>query len=127
VPNPLDVKIGTYAGGTGGMVTFKSLHIPAPLMDFLEFSQEDTLGDATIEGNGWSEAEHHWGYLTAAQYASFAAFKTGKTTPVYIRTRKNENEYGSFLANMVWPERERWENNCIVDFTVRFIAMVEQS
>jgi hypothetical protein len=126
VPDPNDVKIGTYAGGTGGMVSLKSLHIPSPLMDFLEFSQDDALGDGTIEGNGWSEAEWHWGYLTAAQYAALATYRSEKTTQVYIRHRKRGNTYASFRANMVWPERERWENNCAVDFTIRFIAMVEQ-
>lgn len=126
MPNPTDVKIGTFAGGTAGMVTLKSLGLPAPLMDFQEFSQEDSLGDATIEGNGWSESEWHWDYLTAAQYNAFVAFRTAKTTAVYTRDRKRGNTYANFLANMIWPERERWENNCIVDFTVRFIAMVEQ-
>jgi hypothetical protein len=126
MPNPTDVKIGTLAGGTGGMVTLKSLDIPAPLLDFLEFSQESRLADATIEGNGWSESEWHWGYLTAAQYAALATYRTDKTTQVYIRDRKRGNTYANFLARMIWPERERWENNCVVDFTIRFIAMVEQ-
>jgi hypothetical protein len=126
VPNPNNVKIGTQAGGTGGMVTLKSLGIPAPLMDFQEFSQENILGDATVEGNGWSISEWHWGYLTAAQYNALVAFKTGKSTPVYTCDRKTGNAYANFLSNMVWPERERWENICVVDFTIRFIAMVEQ-
>ncbi len=126
MPNAADIKIGTYAGGVGGLVTLKSLGIPAPLLDFQEFSQEDEMGDATIEGNGWSESEWHWGYLTAAQYNALAAFRTGKTTPVYTRDRKTGNVYANFQSNMIWTERERWENNCVIDFTLRFIAMVEQ-
>jgi hypothetical protein len=126
VPNPSDVKIGAFAGGTGGMVTLKSLGIPAPLLDFLEFSQTDAAGDATIQGNGWSESEWHWGYLTKNQYDALANFKIDKSTPVYTRDRKTGNTYANFLANMIWPERERWESNCVVDFTIRFIAMVEQ-
>lgn len=126
MPNPNDVKIGTFAGGVGGLVTLKSLGVPAPLLDFHEFSQERILGDSTVEGNGWSESEWHWGYLTKAQYDALVAFKTGKTTPVYTRDRKTGNAYANFLANMVWPERERWENNCVIDFTIRFLAMVEQ-
>jgi len=127
VPNPTNFKIGSFAGGTGGMVTLASLKLPSPLADFLEFSQEDVMGDATIEGNGWSEAEWHFGYLTATQYSALVGFKTGKTTPVYIRTRKAGNAYASFLANMVWVTNERWESNCVIDFTIRFIAMIEQS
>lgn len=126
MPNPTNFKIGTYAGGTGGMVTLASLGLPSPLADFLEFSQEDPMGDGTVQGNGWSEAEWHFGYLTAVQYAALAAFRTGKTTQVYIRHRKRGNTYDDYLANMVWPERERWESNCVVDFTIRFIALVEQ-
>lgn len=126
MPDPSDVKIGTFAGGTGGMVTFQSLGLPSPLMDFLEASQEDVMGDATVEANGWSEAEWHYDYLTAAQYTDLAAYKTDKTTQVYIRTRKDANTYGTFLANMIWPERERWSNNCVLDFNVRFIFLVEQ-
>jgi len=126
MPNPIDVKIGTQAGGTGGMATLKSLGIPAPLIDFLEFSREDPGGDGTIQGHGWSETEWHWGYLTYAQYTALTYYRSDKTTTVYIRTRKRGNDYDDFLANMVWPERERWENNCVVDFTIRFIAMVEQ-
>jgi hypothetical protein len=126
MPSPTDVKIGTFAGGVGGMVTLASLKLVSPLMDFLEASQEDVLGDATIEANGWTEAEWHYDLLTAAQYAALAAYKTGKTTQLYIRTRKNSNAYGNFLANMVWPERERWSNDCVLDFNIRFIAMEEQ-
>lgn len=126
MPSPTNFKIGTFAGGTGEMVTLASLDIPSPLADFLEFSQEDVLGDATVNGNGWSEAEWHYDYLTAAQYTALAAYKTGKTTQVYIRTRKDGNAYANFLANMVWVEREKWSNNCILDFTIRFIALVEQ-
>jgi hypothetical protein len=125
VPSAADFKIGTYAGGVGGMVTLKSLGIPAPLADFLEFSQEAGMGDSTIEGNGWSESEWHWGYLTAAQYNALATYRIGKSTQVYTRDRKRANSYDDFLSNMVWPERERWENNCVVDFTIRFIGMVE--
>lgn len=126
MPNPSDVKIGTQAGGVVGMVTLKSLGIPAPLMDFQEFSQENILGDGTVDGNGWSVSEWHWGYLTRVQYDALVAFKTGKSTPVYTRDRMTGNQYANFLSNMIWPERERWESNCVVDFTVRFIAMVEQ-
>jgi hypothetical protein len=126
MPSPENIKIGTQAGGVGGLVTLKSLGIPAPLLDFLEFSQESKLADATIEGNGWSESEWHWGYLTAAQYTALAAYRVDKTTAVYTRDRKRGNQYANFSAKMVWPERERWENGCVIDFTVRFIAMVEQ-
>jgi len=126
MPSPADVKIGTQAGGTGGLVTLKSLGIPAPLLDFLEFSQEDEAADGTVQGHGWSESEFHWGYLTAAQYTALAAYRTAKTTTLYIRTKKRGNTYANFLANMIWPERERWESNCVIDFTVRFIAMTEQ-
>ena len=127
MPSPTDFKMGTFAGGTGGMVTLKSLGIPAPLADFLEFSQEDSAGDAKILGNGWSEIEHHWGYLTFAQYNALAAYRTDKTTQLYIRSRKRGNTYADFLADMVWPERENWQNNCVIDFSVRFIALVEQA
>ena len=127
MPNPTNIKIGTQAGGTGGMVTLKSLGVPAPLLDFLEFSQESNLANGTIEGNGWSEGEFHWGYLTAAQYTALAAYRTSNTSAVYIRMRKRGNVYADFQANMVWPERERWESNCVIDFTVRFVAMVEQA
>lgn len=84
------------------------------------------MGDATVEGNGWSESEWHYDYLTLAQYTALAAYKTGKTTKLYIRTRKVGNSYATFLANMIWPERERWSNNCVLDFNIRFIALVEQ-
>ena len=126
MPSPSDFKIGTFAGGVAGMVTLQSLSIPAPLADFLEFSKEDLAGDAMVQGNGWSEIEHHWGYLTQAQYNALAAYRTGKTTQLYIRTRKRGNTYADFLGNMIWPERENWSNNCILDFTLRFIALVEQ-
>lgn len=126
MPNPEDFKIGTFAGGVAGMVTLKSLSIVAPLADFLEASREDLTGDAMVQGNGWSEVEHHWGYLTQAQYDALSAYRTGKTTQLYIRSRKRGNTYANFLANMVWPERENWQNNCVVDFSIRFIAMVEQ-
>lgn len=126
MPNPIDVKIGTFAGGVAGMVTLKSLGIVAPLMDFLEFSQEVPVGSGAIDGHGWPEEEWHWGYLTKSQYDALAALKTGKSTRVYIRARKTGNQYGVFLCWMVWPERERWESNCVIDFTIRFIDMEEQ-
>lgn len=126
MPSPSDIKIGTFAGGVGGLATLASLDLPSPLMDFLEASQEDVMGDATIEANGWTETEWHYDYLTAAQYTALAAYKTAKTTQVYIRTRKNANTYANFLANMVWPERERWSNDCVMDFNIRFVFLVEQ-
>jgi hypothetical protein len=125
MPSPSDIKIGTFAGGVGGLVTLASLDLPSPLMDFLEASQEDVMGDATIEANGWMECEWHYDYLTAAQYTALATYKTSKTTQVYIRTRKTANAYGNFLANMVWPERERWSNNCVLDFNLRFVFLTE--
>ena len=126
MPSASDFKIGTFAGGTGGLVTLASLDIPAPLADFLEFSQEDIAGDATVQGNGWSESEWHWGYLTEAQYDALAGYRTAKTTQVYTRDRKRANTYANFLVNMIWPERENWQNNCVVDFSIRFISMIEQ-
>jgi hypothetical protein len=45
---------------------------------------------------------------------------------VYIRDRKQANEFDDYLAHMVWPERENWQSNCVIDFTIHFIAMVEQ-
>jgi len=126
MPSPSDFKIGASAGGVGGMVTLKSLGIPAPLADFLESSREDMAGDAKIQGNGWSESEWHWGYLTQAQYNALSAYRTAKTTEVYTSDRKRGNTYADFLSNMVWPERENWQNNCVIDFSLRFIAMVEQ-
>jgi hypothetical protein len=64
--------------------------------------------------------------VTAAQYNALNNYRTGKTTQVYIRSRKRGNAYANFLVNMIWPERENWQNNCVIDFNLRFVAMVEQ-
>lgn len=126
MPNPNFFQIGTSAGGAGGMTTMRLLGLPSPLADFQEFSEEIPLPDGSALGAGWTVAEWHWDYLTADQYNELVAYKTGKSTPVYIRTRKMQNEYATFFANMIWPERERWESNCVIDFTIRFVALVEQ-
>lgn len=125
MPNPNAVKIGTAAGGVGGAVNLKSLGLPSPLMDYQEFSVDIPLPDGSVRGAGWPLAEWHFGYLTADQYSALAAYKTGKSTPVTMRTRVTGNTYDTFFANMIWPERERWESNCVIDFTIRFTALVE--
>jgi hypothetical protein len=104
-----DFKIATYAAGTGGLVTLKSLGIPNPHPIWKPGVQSIKLGDNSARTLGSPVVEWHWGFLQQAQRDMLRTYCTGASASVYIVTTTTENVSSvpnvskTYLAQMIWP------------------------
>ena len=103
------------------LTTFPGM--PAPKSSYSEFSEKLELGDGSVKGVGWSEAEWRWGFLTQAQRDILRPYCTVASSTVYIRTRRNDNsdEYVYKTGVVIWPEGEEDKDaGRRLDFVLRF-------
>lgn len=135
------LMIGNYADGVDGMVYIHELGQDevspkisegAFTVDPAHYSQQIQLGDGSIENAGWVESSWHINGLRGAQYAAIAQYQDGITTPLYIRTLKEDAKtYGNFLVKAIFPPRivradpTPIEDGAVFDFEIRFIQMIE--
>lgn len=104
-----DFMIGTYAGGTGGMVTLASLNIPMPKPIYRTAVSAIKLGDNSMRELGSPMVEWQFGFITQAQRDTLRTYCTGVSAQVYIKTPTTEKISGvsnaaqTFLAQMIWP------------------------
>ena len=110
---------------TSGYTNIKTLAPTAkePEWSYKLYTSEELLGDLTVRGMGYPVAEWHFGYLTQADYDAFRAFCAGKSAAVYVVTKTDANTYGTYTANMIWPENVRWQNGKAIDITFKFMKM----
>lgn len=126
------LKIGDYAGGVAGLDTLDSLGIKSFSIDIesAHYTEYIELGDGTVQAQGWLEAEWHLNGVRDAAYTLLVAYRTGQSTELYIRTVSEDGKtLKNYKAVMVWPEgpivRDH-TTNVVLDFTIRFIQMIEQ-
>lgn len=142
MPDPDELMIGTFAGGTAGMVTISSLGLGtyspkiaegAFTIDPAHYSGEVTLGDGTQREVGWLQSAWHINGLRGQQYTDLIVYRTGHSSKVYIRTLDNDSKtFKNYLCVMIWPVKPNRgdptavEDGVVQDFELKFIQMVEQ-
>jgi hypothetical protein len=137
-----ELMIGTFAGGTGGMVAVSSLGLGTYASAIFEGAfTVDPVHRAvvvpTLDGYqkemGWLQAAWHINGLRDEQYSALVAYKTAHTTKLYIRTLKNNGKtFGTYLVLSHWPVKPARghptavEAGVVQDFSITFTMMVEQ-
>lgn len=138
-----EIYIGTIAGGVDGMVKVSSLgadsYAPAIsegafTVDPASFPVIVRTGDGTEIEHGFLQTIWHINGLRGSQYDALKAYRTGHSTPVYIRTLKPDgDDYANYLADMIWPPRinrgdpTSVEDGGVFDFELHMINMIEQT
>lgn len=116
-------RIGTT---TGNKVTLDTLVGLEPQPAFAHYADYVALGDGTIRGVGWLEAEWRWKLIHRDDVAALRAYCAGVTGDVYITTVDTDGVFTGYSAVMVWPQQpEPLHGDYLDDFAVRFIQMVE--
>jgi hypothetical protein len=105
-------SIGTSTGAMVNVETLAGGTFPPPKSTFRPYSMPLDLGDGSVRGGGWAEAEWRWGFLTRAQRDAIRAYCTQASAAVYIYTRTNDNTdaYATYQAAMIWPQAEEKES-----------------
>lgn len=118
-----EYKIGT---SQATLTLLSTLGIPAPHNGFIPTSVEDDLGDGSVQGNGWSEDEWHWGFLTGSQRATLRTYVPTLGTQIYVRDLKDDGlTWKDFVCEAVWMRQEDRQAGRRLGFTLRLRAMVE--
>jgi len=116
-------RIGTT---TGNKVTLDTLTNNDPQPAFAHYADYVPLGDGTIRGVGWLEAEWRWRQIHRNDVAALRTYCSGVTANVYITTPDTDGVMTGYAAVMVWPQiPEPLHGDYFEDFPVRFIQMVE--
>lgn len=125
-----------------GMINLESLAVPVlpPRYTFKPYSIYSDLGDGTVRGGGWSEAQWIWNndsndYILSAQRDQLKTFCPGASAVVYIQTYVNDKDSVSglsdavkkFQAVMIWPQEEKRDAKVRRDFIIQFRKLVEVS
>ncbi len=114
---------------SGAMTNVENLvtGFPAPKSVFRPYSSYVTLGDGTVKGVGFPEAEWKWGFLKWNVFGTtyrdaLSSIITIPSSFVYIKTRKNDSSdsYVTYYAIAVWPKEENRESERRIDFTILF-------
>lgn len=137
-----ELMIGTFAGGTAGMVAVSSLGQGAYASAIFEgsFTVDPVHRSAlitTVSGlqkeMGWLQAAWHINGLRDEQYTALIAYKTAHTTKLYIRTLKNDGKsWGNYLVLAHFPIKPARghptavEAGVVQDFSITFTMMEEQ-
>jgi len=117
-----------YSIGTTleSIATLDSLGISVPNDSFVLHSQEIETSDGGVAGQGWPVCEWHWNIIRKTQRDILRTYCPGKSADIYIKTYDEENEFQIYLGKMIWPGRENFTVNRILDFTIVFRKLVLQ-
>lgn len=138
MPFPNELMIGTYAGGTAGMVKLVDLYatgrgIRSKSVDVVpvHYSRNLKLGDGTLMGQGWLQCEWHLNGIRHIHWnVLYSTYRTGQNTQLYIRTYSEDGRtFANYLANMLWPENppnREHDTDVVLDFNLIFTQLVLQ-
>ena len=116
---PTDYQIGTYVGGTGGLVTLQSLSIPNPHPIYRTAAQKVKLGDNSARSLGAPFVEWQWDWLSQVSRDKLRIYVPGASAQIYIITPTVENSSGyvgtpniskRFLGQAWWPDPDTPED-----------------
>lgn len=121
------VESGQAVSGYSMQNLETALSVAAPKSSYQPYSTQLDLGDGSVRGAGWPEAEWRWGYLTQAQRDALRDYVSGAGAAVAIYTETNEDSdaFAFFLAQAIWPPQETKDATRRIPFVLRFRALVE--
>ncbi len=116
-----DFRIGTTLGG---MVNLEELSVPLdpPKSTFLPAAVTRKTGNGTKRGFGFPIAIWSFPVMNLDQRNQLKIFCTGASASVYIRTKKDDDNYADYQATMNWPDddtSDRWygeRKNILIEF-----------
>lgn len=131
------LAIATQAGGTVGFVYLEDLSgtglgIRSKSVDVVpvNYSKYLKLGDGSLIGQGWKQAEWHLNGIRHSHWAALKAYALSQSTLVYIRTYSEDGKtFANYLGMMHWPENapnRDHDVHVVLDFTIRFTQLVLQ-
>jgi hypothetical protein len=131
------LAIATLAAGTAGFVyledlTGTGLGIKTKSVDAVpvNYSRYLKLGDGSLSGRGWKQAEWHLNGIRHAHWNALKAYATSQSTQVYIRTYSEDGKtFANYLALMHWPENapnRDHDVHVVLDFNIRFTQLILQ-
>lgn len=103
----------------------QALGVRWPRHDFSPYSTVWELGDGSKRGVGSPSATWHWDFIPRVQWEVLKAFSTGVSTPIYIRTKDDMDEWRTYFGIMIWPANSEWVVTRGLRFTLEFRALVE--
>jgi hypothetical protein len=133
ISNDTSLTVGSAFTQSATGQVYTGYHIVAVTslaMDMLEpnstpqtYSAARALLDGTVRGLGWSTTEWKWGFITAAQHAAFKALCPGKSVLTFIDTRDDNDEFLTYRAVMVLPDKSEIYAHHWLNFTLGFRKM----
>ncbi len=102
-----------------------------PDWSYKRFAAAVTLGDGTIQGNGFPVAVWRWNHLSFEHREILRGLCPDLSVNCFIRTATNEIDDGElvfkvFSAIMVWPEEdEDIQARSVLSLVLRFTHLVE--
>lgn len=98
----------------------------APRSTFAPWAETVDLGNGTSRAMGRPSAVWQWGFITRSARDLLRAYCTGKSTRVYIATRKNDSAdaYTTYDAVMLWPDEEDRSAARRLGFSVQFRDLI---
>ena len=110
----------------GGMVTLTSLGITNPEPDFTNELDEIVTLSKEVIANGSQTETWYCTFMKMDKRDILRTYCTGKSNYVYIKTLDNEEVYQTYYCLMVWPTREKQVVGRVLDFSIKFLFLVEQ-
>ena len=85
------------------------LQLAPPDVTFVPYPDTYVTGNGQTKGDGFSQAEWKFPFMTEAQYTTFkiAHCPNGQSAVVYIRTLTDESSYNRYSAIIHWPQNVR--------------------
>jgi hypothetical protein len=119
-----EFKLGTYAGGVGGLQLLSTLGVVWPAQVFLKSASEAEAGDGTLKGVGWSIAEWHWSYLSEAELTILRTYCPLRSSKVFVRTLNDSKAWTNYQGIMIMPSRFNYSSGKVLDVTAQFRALI---
>lgn len=120
------VDFSAQAFSVLSLTNVETLGVVAPKSTFKPWAGTVDLGNGLSRALGRPSAVWSWGFMSSANRNALRAYCTGKSSRVYIRTRKNDSSdaYAVYSAVMLWPDDEERFANRRLNFAVEFRDLV---
>jgi len=111
-----------------GLTTLKAQGISRwPRQSFQPYVDERDAGGGGIIVVGTARERWTWDLICRADWNILYNYRTGATTPVFIRTKDELDAWHSYSALMIWPGNVDWVVTKAFKFSIEFHNLVLQS
>lgn len=121
-----EFKIGTSVGGETLLSAF-GVPVRWPRDEFVRYPEVKDLASGGVQGIGLPQANWYWDFIPSDQYAVLKVFRVDLTTGnVVIRTRDDNNEFHTFVGDLVWQPTPQWSAGRVLKLELKFVNLVQQ-